>query len=76
MSVQVVKVLERPEWPKFYVSVKTGERVRVFSKSDIPRKGYLLEAEYEAIKLEAAQEEAKAEATAALKASVKAKKAD
>jgi hypothetical protein len=75
MSVQVVKVLEKPEWPKFYVNVKTGARVRCFSKSDVPRKHYLLEAEYEAVKLEAQQENAKEEAMATLKAGLKAKKA-
>lgn len=75
MSVQVVKVLEKPEWPKHYVNVETGARVRCFSKSDIPRKGYLLEAEYEAIKLEAAREAAAEDARKKLKASLKPKAA-
>lgn len=74
MSVQVVKVMEKPEWPKFYVNVKNGVRVRCFSKSDIPRKGYLLEADYEAAVMEARQEAAKAEALETLKAGLKAKK--
>lgn len=75
MSVQIVKVMEKPEWPKFYVNVKNGARVRCFSQSDIPRKNYLLEAEYEAVKMAAQQEEAKAEAVETLKATLKAKKA-
>lgn len=71
MSVQVVKVMEKPEWPKHFVNVKTGARVRCFSASDVPRKGYLLEAEYEAEVMTARQEEAKAEARATLRANLK-----